>query len=213
MVPIGTKLQGFDGTDDDRRTRLIEAFAAAISEDGYAATTIADIVRRARVSKRTFYEHFSDKQACLLATYAQVTSHTRACMRAAFDSHREADWRERLEAVLDAYVTALESSPALTRACLTEMAAAGPRALELRREVHGEFAALLREVVERTRARHPEVREISPPMATALVGGIDELLLAQLERGPQHRLANLRETAAELLRAVLLRPPTPARDA
>jgi hypothetical protein len=49
------------------------------------------------------------------------------------------------------------------------------------------------------------VQAISAPLATAIVGGIDELLLAQVEQGPQHRLASLRETATELLRAVLTR--------
>jgi hypothetical protein len=55
------------------------------------------------------------------------------------------------------------------------------------------------------------VQPISAPLATAIVGGIDELLLAQVEKGPQHRLADLRETASELLRAVLTRPLTRRR--
>ena len=49
------------------------SFAAASAEKGYAATTIADIVRHARVSKRTFYEHFADKEDCLLAGYQHVS--------------------------------------------------------------------------------------------------------------------------------------------
>jgi AcrR family transcriptional regulator len=190
---------------NEHQLRLIQGFADALAEKGYAATTIADIVRHARVSKRTFYEHFPDKEACLLATYVAATTVTRGAMRAAFDAHGGRDWATQLDSVLDAYVTALESHPALTRACLVEMAAAGPRALELRRQVHEAFAALLLELVDSVRQRHPELRPISGPLATALVGGIDELLLVQVEGGPRHRLESLRETASELFRAVLTR--------
>ena len=55
------------------RARLTGGLAAAIAEKGYAAVTIADVVRHARVSKRTFYEHFADKEACFLALYAETS--------------------------------------------------------------------------------------------------------------------------------------------
>ena len=78
MVLSGTKMQGVDGekSRDSRRhrLRLLEGFAAAVSERGYAATTIAHIVEHARVSKRTFYEHFADKEECFLALYAEAAA-------------------------------------------------------------------------------------------------------------------------------------------
>src|SRR4029453_3157608 len=52
-----------------QRTRLLEAAGRAGADTGYAATTIEDIVRGAGVSKKTFYEHFSDKLDCFLAAY------------------------------------------------------------------------------------------------------------------------------------------------
>lgn len=185
--------------------RILEGFTAALAEKGYAPTTIADIVAKARVSKRTFYEHFEDKEACLLASYHAATTLMQQAMQAAFEANADRPWPEQVEAVIDAYVTALETSPSLTRTALVEMAAAGPRALEMRRAVHEAFARQLRAFVDRAHAAHPEVQPISAPLATAIVGGIDELLLAQVEKGPQHRLADLRETASELLRAVLTR--------
>ena len=186
-------------------SRILEGFTAALAEKGYAPTTIADIVAKARVSKRTFYEHFEDKEACLLAAYRAATTAMMAAMQTAYEANAERPMEEQVEAVIDAYVTALESTPSLTRTCLVEMAAAGPRALHLRREVHEAFATQLRAFIDRAREKHPEVRAISAPLATAIVGGIDELLLAQVEKGPQHRLASLRETATELMRAVLMR--------
>lgn len=59
--------------------------------------------------------------------------------------------------------------------------------------------------MERTRAEHPDLRPLSPAMATAVVGGIDELLLVNVQASAKSRLTELRETAAELMRAVLRR--------
>lgn len=198
MVLIGTNVQASE-------LRLVEGLIAAIVEKGYAATTIADIVRQARVSKRTFYEHFEDKEACFLATYTFASGSVLQAVEDAFATRTA--WLEQLEAGIDAYVTALESNPPLTRSCMVELPAAGPRALELRRKVRNDFATLIADFVRRTRRREPAVRELSEAMIAALVGAIDELVLVQVERGPQHRLAALRETASELFRAVLLSPP------
>lgn len=191
---------------DLHRERLVEGFAAAVAEKGYAAATIADIVRHAKVSKRTFYEHFVDKEECFLATYVMATDLVLAAVDAAFEAHASADFRTQLYAAVDAYVTALETHPALTRACLVEIQAAGPRALERRRDVHGAFAERIRAFAARARKKAPQLATIAPAMATALVGGINELLLVQVERGPRHRLSQLRETAADLIEAVLTAP-------
>jgi AcrR family transcriptional regulator len=214
MVLSGTRMQGpgstkIDDAADERaqspdihRLRLLEGFSAAVSERGYASTTIAHIVKHARVSKRTFYEHFADKEECFLALYAEATNILRAGVERALRAPA-ASWELQLEAGLDAYLSALEENPALTRACLLEIQAAGPRALELRLRGHAKFATLLREFVERTRLRHAELRPLTEAMATAVVGGIDELLLVNVEASAKSRLTELRETAAELMRAVL----------
>ena len=123
--------------EEPHAARILEGFTAALAEKGYAPTTIADIVAKARVSKRTFYEHFEDKEACLLAAYRAATSAMMEAMAAAFDANAARPWPEQVEAVIDAYVTALESTPSLTRTCLVEMAAAGPRALELLAALRG----------------------------------------------------------------------------
>lgn len=201
MVLFGTKMQA--PADDSQRMRLFEGLAAAVHERGYGAATIADIVRHAKVSKRTFYEQFADKEACFIAMYMMATDTILGAVAAAAEAKADAPWQEQVDAAIDAYVTTLEAHPALTRSCLVDIHAAGARALERRRQVHGAFAEMLRGVIVRTRKKHPELNPITPAMATALVGGINELLLVQVERGPQHRLSELRETASELMRAVL----------
>jgi AcrR family transcriptional regulator len=210
MVLSGTEMQGPARRKTDERTqepeihrlRLLEGFAKAVSERGYASTTIADIVKNARVSKRTFYEHFADKEECFLALYAEAIDILIEGVEQAF-MQPAPSWQAQLDAGLEFYLTALEENPALTRACLLEIQAAGPRALELRLRGHAKFASLLRAFVERTRVAHPALRPLSVPMATAVVGGIDELLLVNVEAGAKSRLTELRETAAQLMLAVL----------
>ena len=212
MVLYGTKMPGSgsrkealpaaDRGLDVHRLRLLEGFSAAVSEHGYPPLTIAQIVKHARVSKRTFYEHFADKEECFLALYAEATEILRRGVEHALKAPA-ASWQDQLEAGLDAYLSALEQNPALTRACLLEIHAAGPRALELRLSGHARFATLLREFVDRTRKKHPDLRPLTATMATAIVGGIDELLLVNVEAGLTSRLGELRETSVELLRAVI----------
>ena len=189
-------------TPDVRRLRLLEGFAAAVSEHGYATTTIAHIVKNARVSKRTFYEHFTDKEECFLALYAEATEILRKGVEHALRLPA-ASWEEQLDAGLDADLTALQSNPALTRACLLEIQAAGPRALQLRLQGRAKVAAVLRAFVARTRRDHPQLCPLSAAMATVVVGGIDELLLVNVESSAKNGLSELRETASELIRAVL----------
>jgi AcrR family transcriptional regulator len=69
-----------------QRTRLLEATGRAVADKGYAATTIEDIVRGAGVSKKTFYEHFSDKLDCFLAAYEAASDELLEHVRRAQDA-------------------------------------------------------------------------------------------------------------------------------
>ena len=170
---------------------------------GYASTTIAHIVKHARVSKRTFYEHFADKEECFLALYAEATNILRAGRRAR-------------AACAGRFVGESSSRRGSTRICRRSRRIRRSRGRVCSRSRprvrarsscgsrgHAKFATLLREFVERTRKKHPELRPLTEAMATAVVGGIDELLLVNVEAGAKSRLTELRETAAELMRAVL----------
>jgi AcrR family transcriptional regulator len=180
--------------------------AAAITEKGYAATTIADVVRHARVSKRTFYEHFDDKEACFLALYVFL-SETALAVIAEAATRPDLSWRARIEVSTRAYFEALSEQPALTKTLLMEIQAAGPRALALRRDVMQRFADQLRRLLDEARGDHPELHPLSPALSTAVVGGINELTLLAVEEGRTDRLAELTDTAVELLLAVLTAAP------
>lgn len=186
------------------RERLIEGFFAAVGASGYAAVTIADIVAHAHVSKRTFYEHFADKDECFLAAYADATTRILTGIAVAVDG--SAPWREQIGAAVQAYLIGLEAQPALARTFVLEIQAAGPRALKARRKVHERFAEQIRGFVDEARRRDPSLRKLSPEMAAALVGGINELVLLNLESGAA-KLSALGETAASFAFAVLTASP------
>jgi AcrR family transcriptional regulator len=186
------------------RARLTAGMAEAIADKGYAATTIADVVRRARVSKRTFYEHFADKEECFLALYSDSSDQLLGLIAEAAGGDEA--WELRAEAAARAYFSRLASEPALTRAALVEIQAAGARALALRREVQRRYADLLVALSARAAAEEDGLRPLSPTMATAVVGGLNELMLEAVEEGREARLPELADAAVQLLRALLLRP-------
>lgn len=191
------------GTATSEHTqRLLAAMAATIDEKGYAATTIADVVARARVSKRTFYEHFADKEAAFLATYSSLSDEMLGVIAAAAGGEDVA-WDERVAAGVHAYLTQLALHPTLTRTFLAEIQAAGPRALALRREVIGRFAAGLQAIVAEVASTDPTVHPLDEATATATVGGINELLLRAVEAGDAEDLAALSGTAADFIRRVV----------
>jgi AcrR family transcriptional regulator len=185
------------------RARLTEGLAAAIAEKGYAAVTIADVVRIARVSKRTFYEHFADKEACFLALYAE-TSDELIELIATSAATAPGSWEERIEAAARAYFERVAGEPELIRAALLEIQAAGPRARELRREVQRRYADQLRAFSDAAAAEGAG-RALTPALATAVVGGLNELMLEAVEAGRAERIGELADAATELIRAVLAR--------
>ena len=99
---------------DPNVARLFGGLAAAIAERGYAASTIADIVRHARVSKRTFYEHFPDKESCFLASYRASSEQVLARIADAIDP--ALPWDEQVVVATRTYLGALEGNRELTRA-------------------------------------------------------------------------------------------------
>lgn len=190
--------------ESGQRARLLEAIAVAVTEKGYAQATIADVVRHARMSKRTFYRHFADKEECFLAAYASLSE--RLLTNLASAALLEEDVEARLDAAAKAYVATLEEQPAMTRSFLIEIQAAGPKALKLRRTIQSRFAEMLRVLVEAARKQRPDLSALSPAMATAVVGGINELLLLTAEEGGRAGFSEVGQTAVELLRSVLLTP-------
>lgn len=196
------------------RRRLVDALVFAIEEKGaagggYSAVTVADVVRHAQMSKRSFYEFFRDKDDCLLAAYRGLSEVTIRGIESAF-VHSEPDpdtgWVARIHAAANAYVSTLARSPLLTRTFLLEIHAAGAPGLEVRRAVHLRFATLLERLVELARKENPAIEPLSRPMAIAMVGGINELVLVRLESHRDAKLAGVADAVTEFVRRVVVLP-------
>ena len=97
---------------DPFRGRLLDGLATSIGERGYRDTTVADIVRHARTSKRTFYEQFASKEECLIDLLRTNNEDLIASIRAAVDP--DASWQDQIRQAVDAYVDHIESRPAIT---------------------------------------------------------------------------------------------------
>jgi AcrR family transcriptional regulator len=182
------------------RLRLLHAMATAVAEKGYAAVTIADVVARAGVSKRTFYEHFTSKQDCLFSCYADASDALATVVRAAAMSATSG--RARVVAAVKAYFVALDAGGPLVAPVLTEIQASGGPGRELRRAKTHEFAALIRELVEEDADRGLCAR-LDVPVSLALVGGLYELGVWHAETSPDVPFSSLAPAAERFILAVL----------
>lgn len=188
---------------DVARSRLVEAMTAVVAEKGYAATTIADIVARAHVSRRTFYEQFADKEEIFLACHTLLSDHMFSALETVpVDGVPVEDLIERM---VSALLTALAAKPQLTLAHFVEMQAAGVRARQARRAVQDRFAQVVRRVTARAAAHDATVSVPSELLASAVVGGIGELIVQAVENGRVRDLHDLAPTVTELLTAVVSR--------
>jgi AcrR family transcriptional regulator len=196
------------GVDGHRRGRILRALAGCMAEKGYQATTIADIARVARVSKTVVYAHFRDKEECLLELYSRATDHVLQTVARTQQEARAAGlpWRERTRAVIGAYLEALAAGPAVAWAAVVEVQAAGRSALELRRAVIDRYVDLLTSAAAELAEQHPdEVRPVDRALLLAAVGGINELILARVERGEAARLAEDADAATAVVVGLLER--------
>jgi AcrR family transcriptional regulator len=173
----------------EHRSRLLQGMAEAVARKGYADTTIADIVRAASVSRRTFYEHFATKADCLVALYGAASHNALKVLRDAIDPRH--GWEQQVERGLSAYLGCMASNPVLVRTLFIEILGLGPPGLAARRRVNQEIADYMRAVVP-----------VAPEMALAVVGGIHELVLQAVEDGRVDELPQLVATATALVKAV-----------
>jgi AcrR family transcriptional regulator len=129
-----------------QRLRLVRAMAEVMAEKGYAKTSVADILRRARVSRETFYELFRSKEDCFMSAFEQAYGHLLdaiAAPAAADLAPPEETPIDRFSRVFRDYLEALASDPAAARVFLIEVYAAGPSAVKRRLELQARLADAL----------------------------------------------------------------------
>ncbi len=184
------------------RERLIEAMAAAIEDKGYRATTVADVVRVARTSRRTFYEHFADREACFLALFDTTNNATMETIAAAVRA--DAPPEEQVDQALEAYIDSICAHPALYQSFVRELPALGQAGADRQLAVIERFARLLVNLVESGRREQPGLgaRPLTMDTAIMIVGGLRELAVISMQRGRDVR--DLRSSAGDTIKAIVV---------
>ncbi|MEX2448094.1 MAG: TetR/AcrR family transcriptional regulator [Solirubrobacterales bacterium] len=166
-----------------RRQLILEAMVRVVGRQGYKATSVADVIEEAGVSRTTFYRHFEDKHECFLAAYDLVVD--RVIGEVTERCEGERDWIGRVRTGLTTIVNMFALDPELARTAIVEVAAAGADARQLHWDAVSRFTEFLADGEQLTGGR--ELPENIALMAAGAVSGLifDELLTGRAERLPK----------------------------
>jgi AcrR family transcriptional regulator len=175
----------------DQRRRLFEAMIELLNECGFAGVRISELVARAGISRRSFYEHFHNKEECLLAAFDASAQRLERRMIKAYDP--KADARGQIEAIVGALFAATAERPAAARLVCVDISAAGPDGVERWAAGAARFELALSTVF----AQAPGEGTLPEPVAKAVVGALRKILYARALEGTTPRVLR-----AELDRAL-----------
>jgi AcrR family transcriptional regulator len=168
-----------------QRSRLLAGAVGAIDELGYAHTTVAQITSRARVSRRTFYELFENREECLGALLDDVLAMLE--QEIAYAGLGGRPWRERVRGGLLVLLSFFDREPELARVCVVHSQQGGPSILARREAIFARFAA----AIDAGRRESSRASDCTPLTAEGLVGAASGILYARLARGERGPLTDL----------------------
>lgn len=174
---------------ESQRWRLLEAVTEVIARDGYAEMAVADVIAAASVSRKTFYEHFRDKEDCFLAAYDFLSDRFIANLVRVGAEHRAGPARRRAQ--VTAFVATLAREPAIARAFMVDVMGAGARALQRREAVNDRFGTTI------------FGGAIAPTVLKAVVGGVNAVCGSYLIAGHGARLPDATEKLVRFVEQAL----------
>lgn len=175
-----------EGTPESAfRRRLLDAMAEAVRDRGYRETTVADVVRNARTSRRTFYEHFDSKQDCFIALLAERNNETIQQIYDAVDP--AAPWRTQVRQAIEAWIHASDQDTSITLAWIRDIPALGEAARQLHHDTGEAFINLIQSLTATPGFEAPGLHPPTRQMATILYGGYRELIASTVEAGKDIR--------------------------
>lgn len=185
------------------RQRLLDALEESIAEDGYPRTTVADIVRRARTSRRTFYENFDSREACFVALLTDANAEQVTQISAAVDA--DSPWRDQVRQAIEAWISSGESRPSLMLSWIRDVPSLGDAARLLQRNVTEKFIEMVQTLAGAEQFRSAGIGPVSRQRIIMLLGGLRELTAITVEEGG--RMSDITEEAVDASIA-LLSPPS-----
>ena len=187
-----------------QRERLIRAAAAEFAEHGFAGASSESISRRAGMSKATFYEHFTNKEDCIIALFDEAAGVIAAAMAGAARQVGSRDAPQRMKAATRAFLTSLTEHPEFAQTLLVEIIGAGPRAATRRDQILQQFADVLDSENATAAQRGLIARFASPYDAFAIVGACTELVSRQVRLGEPEDVLELAPVIDRLIVGVLV---------
>jgi AcrR family transcriptional regulator len=181
------------------RRRLLDGLAGSIAERGYRATTVADVVRSAKTSKRTFYDEFASKEECFVELLAANNEDLIAHITEAVDTEATPD--AQVHAAVLAYVEHIEARPAITLSWIREAPALGDLARPLNRLAMQHLTDMLVGISLSPGFQRAGLEPISRQLALILLGGLRELTALLVEDGQDVR--GIVDPAVTAARAIL----------
>ncbi|HXM87258.1 MAG TPA: TetR/AcrR family transcriptional regulator, partial [Solirubrobacteraceae bacterium] len=158
-----------------QRVRLALALIDSIGDGGYRATRVADVIARAGISRKTFYENFENKQELLLWTFDVIAAEL---TRRIEDAYRETDgWPGRVEAAIGALFSSAIDNPGALRLSLLEIAAVGPAGIERRERSIGRYERFLHDALSLA----PGEGAVSDTIVKAVIGGFNRVLYGRVQ--------------------------------
>jgi AcrR family transcriptional regulator len=179
VLPRGRHAAPREVVAESQRERLLVAMADATAAKGYAHVAVADVIERAGVSRRSFYEHFANKEECFLAAYDAGVAGLLAAIEEA-EAEGAGGLLAGARAGTAVYLQLLADNPAFARTFLVEVLGAGPEALARRDAVHERFAERLAQSYRAIAQASGGLAEPPPYVFRAAVGAIHELVTDRL---------------------------------
>ncbi len=184
-----------------QRSRLLSAAVTAVNEEGYANVTVADITERARVSRRTFYDLFENREACLAALMQDILDGIESeISRAGLEG---LSWQQRVRGGLIAILSFLDREPALARVCVVQSLRGGPEVLKHREEILARLAVVL-EQGRNQNAASPRSNGVTELTAEGLIGASLAIVYARLQRQSEDTPPSLTSLANKLMSMIVL---------
>jgi AcrR family transcriptional regulator len=165
-----------------KRRRMMDAIAELTAEQGYEATKIADIVRRAAVARKTLYDNFDGKEDLFLSAVSATMTGMRVAVEEACE--RSAEPEDGIVAGLEALLDFIAEHPAASRMCMVEAISATPSSARL-------YDAGVHDFVELLQESAPARADLPDTIEESLVGGVAWILQLQIRKGDAEQAPEL----------------------
>jgi AcrR family transcriptional regulator len=207
QIPGGRHGLAPEAVAESQRERLLAGMAAAVRERGYAETSIADVISRAGVSRKTFYQQFDGKDECFAVAYGEEMDRLLELTLSAFEAEGP-PWARRLRGALTALCAALAGNPAVARLCLVEGLDAGPVTASRRRQALAGMLPLFEAAPTDAVGDSP----LGESLRVGRIGDLAEMLRQEIAAGAGARLPRLVPELTYLMALPFLGPQRAARE-